>query len=233
MIELVQHSHPQETMMARRDFAEITKQPLVELPYWFKAGNVEYRGLYACIGWPQKIKESGINRSGYGAVVGVIKDKRPAPDSILQVLEEVEDDSPINLVHKCVAMRDRWGFGVHPHLLRVFLGDYRPYELIVAHYNARVIERDEDDSQAFIVAPPDDFDAANAFDIYVGVLRTVFGKDTKRLYLGNTEIVANRIGEFTRDDPAIAALGGLAHTLLLRTPWMEQSTPSVFQLPDV
>jgi hypothetical protein len=232
MIEVIQHSHPRATMQARRDFAEITKQPLVELPYWFRAGNTELRGLYGCMGWPQKVKESGINRKGYAAVVGVIKDDTPAPDSKLYVMEEIEDDSPENLIHGCVAMRDRWGFGVHPHLLRVFMGDYRPYELITARYNAKMIEQDENDSQAFIIAPPDDFDQANAFDIYVGVLRTVFSRATKRLWLGSNEILANRIGEFTRDDPAITAMGGLIHTLLLRTPWMEQSTPSVFQLPE-
>jgi len=232
VIELVQEQYPAEIMMARRDFARIRKEPLVEHPYWFKDESTEYHDIYGCIGWPQRLTEKGDQRTGYAAVVAVIKDDREPEDAIFKVVEETENLSAPLLIQSCVEMRNRWGFGVHPHLMRVFVGDYRTFENVTARYNSKVIERDGDDRQAFIVSPPDDYENARAFDLYLGSLRSVLSREAKRLYIGSAGIIKNRIMEFQRDDPAIMALGGLMHTILLRTPWMEQSDSSLFQLAD-
>lgn len=231
-IEVIQEKYPEATMQARRDFALIQKQRVVEPAYWFRNTETgeEYHGLYAGIGWPQRVTEKGDQLPGYAVIVAVTKGQGVAEDAAFKIVEEIESLSVDLLIQKCIKLRARWGFGVHPHLMRVFLGDYRQFEMVVANYNARVIESDGDDRQAFIVSPPDDFDNLQAFDIFVRRLQSVLTAKAKRLYLGDHEIIKNRILSFRRDDPAIMALGGLVHALLLRTPWMEQSTPSVFQL---
>lgn len=236
MIELILDPYPAATMQARRDFAHITQQRIIEKPYWFRDTNtgIEYRGIYGAIGWPQKITGRGDELPGYAVIVGARKDEEvQAEESRLDILDEVEERSEDLLIHECANMRNRWGYGVHDSLIPVFIGDYRPFELVVAHYNSRVSEDTEDESQAFIVSPPDDYESSNSFDIYMGRLRTVLSAKAKRLYINNNTIIKNRIVSFSRDDPAIMALGGLIHTLLLRQPWMEQAIPSVWQIEEV
>jgi hypothetical protein len=234
MIELVKEQYPKQTMMARRDFAKVTKQRVVQNPYWFRDRDTgrEYHGLYSAIGWPQRIAESGDQLPGYSVIVGVVKDKMPPEAATMRVLAEFETKAEEHLIDMSVQLRKRWGFGAHPALLRFILGDHRICETVLGNYNARVIDRDEGDSQALIVSPPDDYDNPRAFDVFMGRLRTVL-TDPKRLYLDRHPIITNRLRAFQRDDPAIMALGGLVHTLLLRTPWMEQATPGIWQMPEI
>ena len=238
MITHIQEKYPIETMQARRDFAYITKSRLVEPPYWFRDTETgrEYHGIYGCIGWPQSLSEKGNERAGYAAVVGVRKIAgQDAAEARMDMLEEIEERSGAEdlLIRACIEMRKRWGFGIHRDLLPVFYGDYRPFELVIAYVNTRMIEAGAKETDAFVVSPSDDYDVSNAFDIYVGRLRSVLSAQAKRLHLGKSEIIKNRIVSFRRDDPAIMALGGLMHTLLLRQPWLEQATPSVWRMPDV
>lgn len=235
MIVLVHDPEPEATMMARRDFAHIQKRPVIENPYWFKddANGVEFYDLAACVGWPQEVNERGDQLPGYAAVVGVLKEDGVEPeDARFLVLEEVTENAEMLLIQEAVALRERWGFGAHTNLLRFYWGDYRQMESVVARYNSQVAEMGLDDRNAFIISPPDDFENNRAFDIYVGTLRTVLSPKSKRLFIGHNEVIKNRLLSFRRNDPAIAALGGMVHTMLLRTPWMEQSTSSVFQMPE-
>ena len=233
MIELCSDPYPEMTIQARRDFAIITKTPTVERPYWFRDTGTgrEYHGIYGAIGWPQKIVGTGDELPGYGVVVGVLKGKGEGEEAPFAVLAETEDKAPEILIQKCVTIRQQWGFGVHHSIMPVFYGDYRPFELIVADFNSRMVER-TNERMAFVVSPPDDFEQGNVFDIYMGRLRAVLSTDTKRLYLNNAEVIKNRILAFQLDDPAIMALGGLVHVLLLRQPWLDQTTPAVWQLPE-
>ena len=239
MIEFLQDKYPIATMQARRDYAHVTKTPVVEPPYWFRDTDTgkEYHGIFGALGWPQRLSESANSRDGYAVIVGILKIEGQDPENArMEVLEELEEQSGSEgrLIKACVKMRNRWGYGVHHSILPVFYGDHRPFELVVADFNTRIAETTNDDREAFIVSPPDDFDNPKAFDIYMGRLRSVLvaGQD-KRLFLEDGQIIRNRIKTFRRDDPAIMALGGLMHTLLLRQPWMEQTTPSVWQMPEV
>lgn len=238
MIIHVQEKYPLETMQARRDFAHITKSRLVEPPYWFRDTETEreYHGIYGCIGWPQRLSEKMDKRDGYAAIVGVRKiADQDAAEAKIDVLDEIEErvGNEGILINRCIEMRKRWGFGVHRDLMPVFFGDYRPFELVVAYVNTKMLEAGAKETDAFVVSPPDDYEAPNAFDIYVSSLGLVLSRQTKRLRIGKAEVIKNRISAFKRDDPAIMALGGLMHTLLLRQPWMEQATPSVWRMPDV
>lgn len=235
MIRLVQEKHPTETMQARRDFAHVTKEPVVELPYWFRDTDTgkEYYNLYAGLGWPQKANEKGDQLPGYAAIVAVVKGSKDAIDAPFQVVAELQEHSVDILITECVKMRNRWGFGVHPQLLDIFIGNHTQFENVVASYNTVLAEAGRPDHEAFIVSPADDFDSPQAFDLALRRLQLTIAGKTKRLYLGDNVVIKNRILSFKRDDPAILALGGLVHTLLLRVPWMEQSNPSVFQLDEV
>lgn len=237
-ITFCQDKYPIAIMQARRDYAHVTNTLVVEPPYWFRDTETgyEYHGIYGCIGWPQRISEQGDERNGYAAVVGVRKIEGQDPENArFDLLDEIQEISGSEdlLIKECVAMRSRWGYGVHESILPVFYGDHRPFELIVAEFNTHIAETTNDDRGAFIVSPPDDFENPKAFDVYMGRLRTVLSANAKRLHLGNSTIIKNRIVSFKRDDPAVMALGGLMHVLLLRQPWMEQTTPSVWQMPDI
>jgi len=232
MITYIQEKNPAAVMMARRDFAKITKVKIIEPPYWFidDQSGLSYRNMYAGIGWPQQMSDRDDQRSGYACIVAVIKDDLPVEDSRLLVLDEVEDQSIEILLKRAIEMRQRWGFGLRKSLLRVFLGDFRQFELVVAEYNGRQIEIDNNDRNVMIVSPPDDYDNTQFFDICMRRMQSVLSEDSKRLSLGNNEIVRNRILAFKRGDPAIAALGGLIHSLLIRQPWLELTVPSVFDI---
>lgn len=238
MIEFCHEPYSQSTMQARRDFAHVTKSPVIEPPYWFRDTKTEkeYHGIYGAIGWPQRLSEHGDERPGYGVVVGVRKIKaQEAAEARFDILDEIEEQAGSEelLIKACVEMRARWGYGVHESILPVFYGDHRPFELVVAEFNTHIAETSDDDRQAFIVSPPDDFENPKAFDVYMGRLASVLRSKTKRLYIKPFEQIQNRVLAFRRDDPAIMALGGLIHVLLLRQPWMEQTTPSVWQMPEV
>ena len=234
MISVVCEEYPVETLLSRLDFACVCNSPLVEQPYWFVDDKGrEFHGIFACIGWPQEVTERNDQLPGYAAIVGVSKDAAiRAEDARFVVLDEVAESSEMLLLRSADEMRRKWGFGVHPKLMRYFWGDYRTMESVVSRFNAEAIERDGDDTNAVIITPPDDFDNQRSFDIYVGTLRTVLSPKAKRLYVGAGEIIKNRLLSFRRGDPAIIALGGLVHTLLLRTLWMEQTNLSAFEMPD-
>lgn len=219
-------------MAARRDYANVTKTPTVEKPYWFLDDETgwEYYGIFGGIGWPQKVVETDKQRSGYAVVVGVLKRKGEPPlNASFIILDEVQEHSVDILLEKAVSMRKRWGYGAHKSIMPVFIGDHRQFEMTVADYNTKAVMEGREQDE-LIVSPPDEFDNPQAFDVYLRRLHTVLSKDGKRLHLARNEIIQQRIIEFMRDDPAITAVGGLVHALLLRTPWMEQSSPAVFSL---
>ena len=231
MIELVQNDTDRDTMQARRDFARITGTDLVELPYWFRdtKTDISYHSIFGAIGWPRKISERGDDRKGYAVIIGVAKGNTDPARARFVLLDETEENSVELLLSDAIAMRKRWGFGVHKSLMRVFIGDHRQFEMVVANYNTRMVEAGKED-EALMLSPPDDYESPQAFNIYMRQLQAVLSKRTipKRLHLGQGSIIAKRITAFQRDDPAVFAIGGLIHTLLLRSPWMEQTVPSVF-----
>lgn len=228
-LRLVTEQFPASTMMARKDFAKVQNKKLIEPVHWFTDGDNEYYNLFMGIGWPQRITERADQLPGYSCMVGVEKSAQIAAESAkFIVLDEIEEFSVTQLLSASVEMRGLWGFGLHKRFLRVFYGDHRTFELTVANYNGRLIEDDGNDLNAVIVSPPDDYDTPQAFDIFLRRLEDVLSEKNKRLNLGNADIIRNRILSFTRNDPAIMALGGLMHVLLMRTPWMESLDSGVF-----
>jgi hypothetical protein len=82
--------------------------------------------------------------------------------------------------------------------------------------------------QAILIIPPDDFYSPKAFDHYVRSLHSVIVPGSVRFYFGGNDILKNKLREFKRDNPAVMAVGGLVHSLLSRTMWMDQSRSNAF-----
>lgn len=230
MIQLIVDKFPEETAMARRDFAIVTKTMQYDPPYWFKdtESGREFKGLYGCIGWPGKVTDINDQPPGYACIIGVQKE-----DERFRIVDECESPTPKMLIEKCLIMRQRWGFKTHPALFQVFIGDHLRFELIVAQFNV-MITKGTDDSDAFIVSPPDDFENPKRFDIYFRQLQYVSQPPPdNKLYYGKSDIIKNQLVAFKRDNPAVIAVGGLIHTLLGRKPWKVSTEPTVFEMPEL
>ena len=245
VIKFISHPYAPELWQARKDHAHITKQPLVERPFWYEDIRDDdfYRGylyhdLYACIGWPSEVKENDIGMPGYAAIVGVVKPKElgkddhcDTQDAKFLLLDEVQSPHVPLLLDECVKMRERYGFGIQPNLLTVWLGDPERFMTTLALYNER-LTRGKGDHNAILITPPDDFYSPSIFDNYVRSIRTCLVPGKIRFYFGKCDILKERLRNFHRDDPAVLAAGGLIHTMLSRCMWMDNVKSNVFKVEE-
>jgi len=148
-----------------------------------------------------------------------------AKDAKFLMLAETENEDVPALLDECLRMRDRYGYGIQHDLLKVWYGDPDRFLTTLALYNERL-----GPNKSLLVAPPNDFYTPKIFDNYVRSLRTAI--KAKRLWMGNCTVVATRAWEFTRDDPAVLAIGGLVHTLLGACMWMDQSRDNAFVVEE-
>lgn len=208
-------------------------------PRPFHYENVEtgqlYHDIFACVGWPTEVTDKNDMRPGYIAIVGVVKDHRPPQEAVFQLLAEGESkDIPI-LLRKMGELRTEYGFGLHPTTINVWWGDPSEdkFETMIALLNERLREKTGNDNLAILIAPPIDFYDKEIFETYSRAFYSVVAeKETLRFYYGKNEILRNRTREFKRDDPAILAIGGLVHTLINSTPWMDQQSENMFTVEE-
>jgi hypothetical protein len=223
-----------ETQEPRKDMAKVTGVPLMERPFYYENRDTgqQYYDIYGCIGWPTEVSERDDGRAGYVAIVGVVKSTKTTPqNAAFQLLEERESKNIPTLLKYMQLLRSLFGFGLHPTLLRSWIGDYERFVTQTALFNEKLIEQGGND-QAITITPPDDFGGTKAFDHYVRSLHSVISPDSVRFYFGGLEILKNRLREFKRDDPAVFAVGGLVHSLLLRCTWMDQTRENMFVLEE-
>lgn len=227
MITVEYEKFPENTMIARKDFAEVTKTRQYDPPYWFVDDKTdrEYAAIYGCLGWPGQVEDNNSQANGYAAIIGVSRQI-----GHFYILDEVEAVSPEMLVNKCIQMRSRWGFKEHPALMPFFFGDHLEFDLLVAQINVNLASKNAD---PFVISPPDDFERPNAFDIYFRRIQYVTDPDNKMLHVGDANIFRNRMIQFERGEPSVMAIGGLVHTALGRKPWMMSTEPNVFIVPDM
>ena len=237
IIELVEHPYPLDIFRSRTDYARVSGSELVERPYWFK--NIEtgqlYYDLYSTIGWPSEVTDSSDGMPGYAAVVGVVRptedlDTNDPTGANFQLLAEVESKDVPLLLGKCLELRKQYGFGVQKNLLTVWLGDPDRFCTTLALLNEVLVKDGE--ANAILVSPPDDWWTPKIFDNYVRALRSTLLKETRRFYFGHNDMLQNRLREFHRDDPCVMAVGGLVHSMLCRTTWMDSVQESVFAVED-
>lgn len=233
-VRKVEHPYPFEVYQTRIDESIVTGKPLVERPYWY--ANMEtgqlYYDLYGCVGWPSEVSDRDNGLPGYAAIVGVVKSasgERPAEDAPFQLLAEIESLDVPDLLDEMVIMRAAYGFGETPALLSGWLGDPERYITAIALRNERLMVTGGSEA-ALLVYPPDDFYQRDGYDIYVRALRSALTPGRVRFFFGGNEILKNKLREFRRNDPAVYAVGGLVHSLLGRTMWMDQARENVFTI---
>lgn len=243
IIELVTHPHAFETLQARLDFAEVAGVDIFENPWWYrdKISGETYYDLCTCIGWPDEVTaEHGEGQPGYLAVIGIRRPrdaeekKYDATKAVFYLLEEYQHFDVPTLLAQCVALRDKYGYGISRELLPVWYGDYERFATALALSNERLTRRLNNDEAAVMITPPSDFELSNRFEVYLRALKGVMQPGNVRLYFCGNTVLKGRLKGFQRDDPAVMAVGGLVHTLLGRTMWMgHRSDDNCFNLKEV
>ncbi|MBW2149205.1 MAG: hypothetical protein JRI22_19545 [Deltaproteobacteria bacterium] len=239
IIKLISHPHPFETAQARYDEAIVTRQPVMENPWWYEntETNQLYHGLYGCIGWPSEVNSDGNFLPGYIAVIGVVRPNDTMEhynpiNANFQLLDEFEHDDVPSLLTEVLRIRDKWGFGVQPELFTSWYGDPERFLTTLALRNEFLVKMGGE-RMAISITPPIDFYTPKIFDNYVRSLRsTVVPGQTPRLYFGGCNIIKARMKEFKRDDPAVLAVGGMVHSMLSRVMWMSQVRSNVFSVEE-
>jgi hypothetical protein len=232
-INKVTHPHAWELTQARKDAAHVAGKPMVERPYWYEDEETGkcFWDLYGCVAWPTEVTDKDDGRPGYVAIIGVIKGQRAPQNSVFHLCDEAESKDIPTLLKHILDLRSKWGFGLTPGFLQTFFGDPDRFVMTLALLNEDLM-RAGGDNQAILIAPPDDFGHSKSFDHYVRSMHSVLVPDRLRFGFGGNEILKNRLKEFRRDDPAVMGVGGLVHSLLSRTTWMEQTRESIFVVEE-
>ena len=235
-IALVTHPHPWEVLQARTDESIVTGQSLIERPFYFEntiTGQLYY-DILGCVGFPTEVSDRDEGMPGYVGIIGIIKPKtegKPVQDAAFQLLTERENKDVPSLLDTIIEIREEYGFGLHPDLLQAWFGDPERFITTLALKNERLTtggkERD-----AIMIKPPIDFGNPMTFDNYVRSLQSVIIPGKVRFYFGGCEILRNKLREFKRDCPAVMAVGGLIHSLLFETLWMDSTQSNVFTVEE-
>ncbi len=236
-IKKITHPFPVEIVQARIDEAIVTGKAQTEKPFWYEntENNQCYYDLCGCVGWPSDVTEKDDGMPGYIAIVAVVKmgENSSPRDAPFQLLAEYESKDVPSLLRQMLKLREEWGFGLHPDLLQAWTGTPDRFISTIALLNEGLRERGGE-RQAILISPPDDYDDPKAFDNYVRSLQSCVTPDNVRFYFGGNDILRNKlIGEFKRDNPAVLAVGGLVHSLLLRCEWLDQQRENAFVVEEV
>ncbi len=235
-VEIVTHPHAWETRQARLDEAAITGRHLVERPFWFRnlsTGQLYY-SLLGAVGWPTEISDKGKAMPGYIGIIGVVKPKtdgKDIRDAPFQLLAEFESRDVPSLLDAMVSMRKEYGFGLHPDLLQAWFGDPERFITTIALKNERLTEAGRDRA-AILIIPPNDFYGPTVFDEYVRSLQSAIMPGRVRFFFGKCDILRKHLRGFTRDNPAVFAVGGLVHTLLGNCEWMDSNRENCFVVEE-
>jgi len=233
IIKLITHPEPWQTYRARQDEAAVTGQPFIEKPWWYK--NTEtgqlYYDIYACIGWPTPVTDQGLGLCGYAAIIGIVRPSEtqehisPA-EANFQLIEEKESLDVNSLIDQCLVLKEKYDYKGS------FTGDTEKFITTLALKNEILLRKDSAKKSAIIISPPVDFYDNNNFEIYIRALRSCIQAEKPRFYFGNNPILKTKVQEFTVNDPAVMAVGGMVHTLLNNVLWMDNAANNVFTLDD-
>lgn len=229
IIKKITHPEAFGLRQARLDEAHITKQPMIERPFYYQniENGHEYHDIYGCIAWPTEVNERDIGRPGYVGIVAILKNQKPVEEAGFLLMAEAESKDIATLLIHALTFRHKYGFGLHPTLLQSWFGDPERFVTTIARFN------EHHKGKEILIAPPVDFYEPKAFDIYSHSLRSVITPGRVRFGFGNSNILMNRLqGMYKRDDPAVLAVGGLVHTLLLSCEWMDQVSQNMFVIEE-
>lgn len=219
-------------MGADEHIAQITGERRVHKStfYWNKNTGDEYSLICGGIGWPRDPKE----KPGFLVVVAVDRtiDGKPT----MRVLDEAEAPTVEALLKECVRLQKRYGHEECPDLFRFWYGDPERADTFTNLFNYG--QDSKKDPDRVYVAAPYDFERPNAFERYCHQVWDSLMPDPttgeKRLFLDACVKLRNHIqntpGEAAtkgdlKDYPAIFALGGVVHSLMMLQPWFAFSNP--------
>lgn len=230
-IKMVTHPQAFELRQARIDQAVITGTPLIERPHYYEhvESGQQYYDLVGCVGYPNAItdKNKASQKPGYIAIVGIVKSSIGPQNAPFKIMAELESDNLFTILNGILKMREEFGFGLHPELLRAWYGDCDRFVTELALFNEELIKSGGEDRSIQII-PPDDFYNTKVFDIYIRAITRALNKDAQRLYYGGNAVLKNRVREFMDKDPVITGMGGLIHSLLSRVQWMDSAVNNCF-----
>jgi hypothetical protein len=230
IIKKVTHEYAYELRQARLDEAHITGQPMIERPFYYEnlLTGEQYYDVFGCVAWPTEVSDKDDGRPGYVGIVGVVKDEQPIEEPIFRLLAEYESKNIPSLLQKMIELRWLYGYGQHPTLLATWWGDSDRFVSTLARFN------EKHKGKELMVAPPVDFQLPTKFDDYARSMQSTISKDIeiKRFKFSGLDILKNRLREFKRDEPAVMAVGGLIHTLLLSYSWMDQAQENIFVIEE-
>ena len=220
-----------ELRQARLDEAIVTGRPYVERPSYYEHTETrqKYHDLFGCIGWPTEDTDKEKGRPGYVAVIAVVKSERPIQKAWFRLMGEGESEHISELFGHILRLREEFGFGLHPGLLQTFYGDPDKHVMRLALLNEELIKK-HGDRGAILITPPEDFYSPDIFENYRRTLNEAI--TSNRFAFGGNEILKVQHRQFKKGDPAIMAVGGLVHSLIVRCMWMDQVRDNIFTVED-
>lgn len=238
-IKLVTHPHAFELYFSLRDEAHVTNQPLVENPFWFEDTETSrlYHSIYGCMGYPSEVQDKDSGMPGYIAIVGIIRPNKELEqykpiDAKFLLLDEFKSKDIGTLLNKCVELREKYGYGTQPELLKVFYGDPERFQTTVALFNDSLHRQYGHENNALLITPPVDMYSPMIFDQYLRALKSCLLPGKLRFYFGECEMLKNDLREFVRDTPSVFAIGGLIHSLLTHCSWMSEIDSNIFTVDE-
>jgi rRNA maturation protein Nop10 len=233
-IRKVTHPYAWELALARTDHANLTGQPLVERPFWYENTGTDqcYYDLFGCIGWPTEDTDATKGMPGYVAVIAVVKDARPIKEAWFRLMGEGESESIGALLSHVLRLRSEFGYGLHPGLLQTFWGDPDKHIMRLALTNEALAEKHDGEGHSILVSPPTDFSDPDAFNSYRRSFDEAIKVEPARFAFGGNSILKTNHRLYRMGDPAILAVGGLVHKLIMETPWMDQARENAFNVED-
>ena len=196
--------------------SEVTGKKAVPNFSWYE--NIETGDLYwdicGSISWPAKVKErEGDILPGCAVIIAARKG-----DNTFHVLEVFEEQNPQTLVVKCIQLRRKYGCGEYGDLLTAWTGDPSRYTNIINGINEILEKKGQ---PYFVLTMP----LGRRVDDYDFFARTTYSalmpdsKGRKRLFIGKSQNLKNRIQDPVRGAKAILALGYAVHGLQMLRPW--------------
>jgi hypothetical protein len=224
-----------ELRQARIDEAIVTGQPFAERPFYYQhiETGQQYHDLFGCIGWPTEDTDREKGKPGYVAVVAVVKSDRPVEKAWFRLMGEGESEHISMLFSHILRLREEYGFGLTPGLLQTFFGApaEETHQARLALFNEDLIKQ-KGSTAAILVSPPNDFYPATAFETYRRSFNEAIEMKPERFAFGRNSILKTRHAQFKRHDPAVMAVGGLVHSLIIRCAWMDQVERNVFRVEE-
>jgi hypothetical protein len=222
-----------ELRQARIDESIVTGQPFIEKPFYYEHTETgqQYYDLFGCIGWPTEDTDKEKGRPGYIAVLAAVKSGRPIQKAWFRLMGEGESNHISDLLAHILRLREEFGHGLTPGLLQTFFGDPDKHITRLALLNEELIKR-KGDKAAILVSPPEDFYSPDVFENYRRSFNEAILSQPARFAFGGNSILKTKHAQFKKDDPAIMAVGGLVHSLILRCTWMDQARENAFNVED-